>query len=132
MWRNKNTGFTLIEVVVAVVITGIVIASVFSLIQGTVADHHFAASQLQAAYLAQQAIEEVRNQRDINWLTGNPWNTLSASSPSVTIGNTVFSRSTTIDTSVADEAKITVTVTWAEGGRPGELTVVTKLYNWYE
>ena len=129
---NKNSGFTLIEVVVAVVITGMVITGVLSVIQSTVADHYLAASRLQAAYLAQEKIEEIRNRRDRNWLGGLTWDSnMAFPSETITLGKE-FTRSTAIAGVGGNDITITVEVSWQDRRGRQDITVMTKLYNWYE
>ena len=128
---NKNSGFTLIEVVVAVVITGMVSTGVLSVIQSTVADHHLAASRLQAAYLAQERIEQIRNQRDQNWLLAQPWKSNIANSNEPGLLDGKFTRNTNI-TDLGDNVLINVTVDWQDRRGGHNITVMTKLYNWYE
>ena len=135
MYCNKNNGFTLIEVVVAVVITGMVIVGVLSVIQSTVADHHLAASRLQAAYLAQEKIEEIRNQRDENWLLAQQWtNNIASEIDPLLLGK--FRRVTTITLDPlppgTNEITIEVRVSWEDRRGEHDITVITKLYNWYE
>ena len=133
---SKEAGFTFIEVVVAVVITGIVVASVFSVIQGTVADHILASSQLQAAYLAQERIELVRNQRDVNWLQGLSWaanetDLVSMSSPpSESLGR--FTRNTTVSSAGPNFVRVVVSVTWEDRRGSHNIDVETKLYDWFQ
>jgi len=66
--KSKNTGFTLLEVIVAIFILTIGIGGSFSLIQQTISTASIIQSRLIAAYLGQEGIEIVRNIRDNNWL----------------------------------------------------------------
>ena len=76
--KKLNSGFGLLEALVASAIlvmfaAGVVVLGNISL-RNTVINKH----KLQASYLAQDAIEIVRNVRDSNWVDGNPdtiWNT---------------------------------------------------------
>lgn len=66
--KSKNTGFTLLEVIVAIFILTVGIGGSFSLIQQTISTASMIQSRLIAAYLGQEGIEIVRNIRDNNWL----------------------------------------------------------------
>ncbi len=72
--KLKNAaGFTLLETLVAVVVLvfaflGPVTLSTFSIRSAGLSEH-----QLVAAYLAQEAMEYVRNKRDSNDLNGDDW-----------------------------------------------------------
>ncbi len=66
--KSKNTGFTLLEVIVAIFILTVGIGGSFSLIQQTISTVSMIQSRLIAAYLGQEGIEIVRNIRDNNWL----------------------------------------------------------------
>jgi len=130
---NKNSGFTLIEAVVAIFVIALIITGVFTLIQRTVMDRAFAASQLQATYLAQEGVELVRNQRDENWLNGDAWDSIDTSEipSSVTISGKTFTRGVNIiDGPAPDKITASVTVGWTERGRNGEVKVISELYNW--
>ena len=65
---KKKSGFTLLEVIVAVFILTVGVGGSFVLIQQTLSASSMVRSRLIAAYLAQEGIEIVRNVRDNNWL----------------------------------------------------------------
>jgi len=65
---KKESGFTLLEVIVAIFILTVGVGGSFVLIQQTLSASLMAQSRLIAAYLAQEGIEVVRNIRDNNWL----------------------------------------------------------------
>jgi len=134
---NKKAGFTFIEVIVAIFIVGMVIVGVFVVIQNTISDRAFATHQLQAAYLAQEGVELVRNQRDENWLNMDPWSTDLPSNPREPVSGTRFDREINVDDTGIDGdgnefAEIDVIVYWSHRGREYNLSVSTLLYNWYE
>jgi type II secretory pathway pseudopilin PulG len=141
MW-NKNSGFTFIEVVVAVFVTGLVVVGVFGLIQSAIIDRTFALCQLQAAYLAQEGIELVRNQRDANWLDGSlDWDGNKANLMGATWADPHeagvypeflrFTRTIIIDNTLGDHIEVSAVVSWPERRGSGLIEVVTNLYNWY-
>ncbi|MBA3284791.1 MAG: type II secretion system protein [Nitrosopumilus sp.] len=61
-------GFTLIESLVAVTMLSLVIASVMGLAQTSIAGNTYAQAQVTANYLAGEALEYIRNQRDNQFL----------------------------------------------------------------
>ncbi len=67
-FKQKNKGFTLVEVLVAVVIFTLSILSVMAVLGSGVANTNFAKNKIIAEYLAQEGIEYIRNTRDTNVL----------------------------------------------------------------
>jgi len=78
-FRSKETGFTLLEVVIAIFIITVAVISIITVIFKTYSYINIAKRRLTAAYLAQEGIEIIRNIRDTNWLEysylddTNPW-----------------------------------------------------------
>jgi len=66
--KNKESGFTLIEMMIAVFVMVVGIVGAMSLIQRVIFSSSISSSRLIAAYLAQEGAEIVRNVRDTNWL----------------------------------------------------------------
>ncbi|MBT3282826.1 type II secretion system protein [bacterium] len=71
--KTKNRGFTLIEALVAIAILTISIAGPITIASRGLASAVFARDQITAFYLAQEAVEFIRNKRDGNNLEDNPW-----------------------------------------------------------
>lgn len=73
--RNRKflTGFTLLEVIIAVFILTTAIGGSFVLVNQTLSLTGVTQSKLIASYLVQEGIEVIRNIRDTNWLQGNNW-----------------------------------------------------------
>ena len=68
------TGFTIIEILVAFAVVTIGLLGVVSLVVQNLQVQNINRNYVVAAMLAQEGIELVRNQRDLNWLTpGNDW-----------------------------------------------------------
>ena len=67
------TGFTLLEIIVALFIVTIGMGGVFVVIQRSFIIMSVSESRLIAANLAQEGIEIIRNIRDTNWLEGEDW-----------------------------------------------------------
>jgi type II secretory pathway pseudopilin PulG len=68
-----NTGFSLPETLVAISILVMIIAGILSLISQGIKSASFFKNQTTAFYLASEAIEFIRNKRDSNSLSENPW-----------------------------------------------------------
>lgn len=75
MQNNIKTkkGFTLIEALVAIAILTISIAGPITIASKGISSSVFARDQITAFYLAQEAVEYVRNKRDENSIKGNDW-----------------------------------------------------------
>ena len=66
---KMNKGFTLIEVIAAMLIILVGLLGVFTATQQIVSYITLSNSKLTASYLAQEGLELVRNMRDNNWLS---------------------------------------------------------------
>lgn len=71
--QKFKTGFTLIETLVAVTIITIVMAVALGGIQQSLQSSSFSRDQITAFYLAEEAIEYLRQIRDTNLNSGNSW-----------------------------------------------------------
>ncbi|MBU3668980.1 MAG: prepilin-type N-terminal cleavage/methylation domain-containing protein [Candidatus Taylorbacteria bacterium] len=67
---TKKKAFTLIETLVAISILTIALTGPLAVIAQALRSSYFARDQITAYYLAQEAIEYIRNRRDINGLKG--------------------------------------------------------------
>jgi len=74
--KTKTKAFTLVETLVAIAILTLAVAGAFSAAQSGIASSTYSKNQVVAFYLAQEAVEQIRNMRDNNglqkeyWLTG--------------------------------------------------------------
>ena len=68
--RNKDGGFSLAELLVAMFFVSVAIPALLFSISRTMGDIESSTLRLRAIYLAQEGIEIVRNIRDTNWLGG--------------------------------------------------------------
>ncbi len=73
MKRKKSTGFTLIEVMVAVTVLVVGLLAILGLLVFSIRAGETSFNRARAAYLAQEGIEVVRNLRDSNVFMKNPW-----------------------------------------------------------
>ncbi len=76
--RKLNTfekGFTLLEMLIAIVIVTIGVIAVFSATTKYTEQTQQEKESLISSYLCQEGIEIVKNIRDTNWVSGVAWNT---------------------------------------------------------
>lgn len=153
-------SFTLIETLVAISIFILCISFVVSGLSRYLSAQQTINNQLIAAYLAQEAIEKIRNLRDTNWLRGRNWlegisfvtsncfDFQHTSFPGGTcncsplrINNagfyncssgqeSIFTREVSVSLEDPDTIRIRVTVRWREKWGERSITVEQKLYNW--
>jgi len=71
--KMKTKGFTLIETLVAVAILVLATTGAFSAAQMGIVSSTYSKNQVIAFYLAQEAVEYIRNTRDNNGLQGQNW-----------------------------------------------------------
>ena len=70
---STSSGFTLVETLVAIAILMIAIAGPLTVAEKGLSASIYARDQLMASYLAQDAMESIKNIVDSNELAGNPW-----------------------------------------------------------
>lgn len=158
--KNKlQKGMTFLELLVAMFVLIVGISGVAAMLSNTMSASNSNVSRLQAAYLAGEGVEIVRNIRDNNILNYNGWHngispgswevvydsmTLSGVDPAnpnfLKIDNNGFynydvgSDSTfkrVVDINInGDVLEITSRVFWQEKGVDQELEVISHLYNW--
>lgn len=73
MWTKNESGFTLTEVMIGIMILTVAIVSATNLLVGLISTNQNNVTSLQAYYLAQEGLEAVRNIRDTNWLHNQDW-----------------------------------------------------------
>lgn len=131
-------GFTLIEVLFAILLLGIMLSSILLSLSGQYSHIAQSNSQLQAASLAEEGLEAARSIRDMNWsnLSTGPHG-LSFSTSGWTFSNTSdtqngFTRTVTITDATTHERNVDVTVAWIAAGTktPQTYTLSTRLADW--
>lgn len=136
--QQKNTGFTLVETLVAISIFTMSILALFSVLAQGISNTGYAKKKMVASYLAQEGVEYVRNMRDnaVLYTGGGNWasfrdNPLDlASLPSYS--DTGFSRSFNKVKITDDRVNISSTVSWTQGSGPYSITFSEDLFNWVE
>lgn len=103
---RSRRGFTVLESLIAIVVLSLSISGVFAVVQQSLSQNIMAKDEIRAFYLAQEAIEIVRNRRDSKQLqridlgTGNWLDSITSDCPLSTPGNlricTVDARSMSI------------------------------------
>ncbi|HEU5114395.1 MAG TPA: prepilin-type N-terminal cleavage/methylation domain-containing protein [Candidatus Paceibacterota bacterium] len=71
--QSNKKGFTLVEAMVAISILSLAVTGPLLIAQKGLSSAIYAKDQITAFYLAQEAIEYVRNARDTNRITGASW-----------------------------------------------------------
>jgi prepilin-type N-terminal cleavage/methylation domain-containing protein len=155
----RNTGFTLVETLVSLLIFSIALTAVFYVLVVNLNDAELIKNNFIASGLVQEGMEAVRNIRDNDWLAGGPfgtsvpdgnyrvqWNSQSLMAFADSYlkkdggtgffsydsgSDTLFKRSVAISTvSPGVEKRVVVTVTWSEKGKPITVSAEDHLYNW--
>lgn len=88
----KNTGFSLLETIVTVVILGLSLSGAVFLMMQLVNTNADNKDRVKATYLAQECMENIRNFRDTAWKQQDKW--LCAFDPTITAKKYIIERST--------------------------------------
>jgi len=74
--KQKNTGFTLVETLIAISIFSVSIIAMMSVLGGGISNTNYAKKKMTASYLAQEGIEYIRNMRDnyVLYPVNGTWN----------------------------------------------------------
>jgi len=70
-----GAGFTLVETLVAIMVLALALNALFTLITSSIFYAKYANNEITATYLAQEAIDYIRNDRDTIAFQNNDWNT---------------------------------------------------------
>lgn len=70
---KTNKGFTLLEALVAISILMVAVVAPITIAQKGLSSASYSKNQMIASYLAQDAIEYIKNRRDQNVITNNDW-----------------------------------------------------------
>ncbi|OGQ97612.1 MAG: hypothetical protein A2521_10565 [Deltaproteobacteria bacterium RIFOXYD12_FULL_57_12] len=108
-------GFSLIEVLVALFILIFAVLGTMGLLTSNISNTRFAAQITEATTLAQDRLEALKAKPFDDIISAN-YPAQTALDVNGVNGAGVYTRTTTIDTSVANLKQVAVTVLWAYGG----------------
>ena len=141
-WRGKknkkNSGFTFVEVLVAVSIFTLSILALLVILTQGISNTNYARQKITATYLAQEGIEHGRNIRDthvlydgsLGWVNFlNDTRVTNYPSPNAYASFTRTIRRTVVS---GDEVQISSTVSWAQASGVFSVTFSENLFNWIE
>lgn len=114
--RNREGGFSLLEVLLAVLLLGIGFAVLLQVVSAGLFAGSVNENEITAAYLAQEKIEEIRN-ADLYTVTPEPKSAVS--------GFPAFTRQLAVSTPRSGLLQITVTVYWYARSAETSLSMVT-------
>lgn len=98
----KNHGFTLTEIIVSIVVLGLIIGGAVRTFGVALYLHEQNEQRVTAAYLAQECLEIIRNNRDTNWLQNQAWDNNITAMPAPF--DEAFTRDVTVK--ILDEKKV--------------------------
>lgn len=124
-----SRGFTILELLAAILVIAIGVLSAYTVTQQIIAYTFSSASRLTGAYLAKEGIEIIRNIRDTNWLEGAYWRDgiFNTSENNVLLN---YNRETTISSNPDESINVSVEVSWDIRGDDGIIIVQENLYDW--
>lgn len=73
IYLKQNAGFTLLETLIAIFIMVVAFTSLLSLMTTTMFSARYANNEITATYLAQEAVDYIRNDRDTTAFQGGIW-----------------------------------------------------------
>lgn len=138
--KHKKTGFTIIEVILAIFILTTAAFGSFNLIRQVLATSSLNESRMTAYYFAQEAVEEIKNIRDVNYLQENDWRQGIGNSPPQKIffldgTESKFNRTIEVEEKTDERGNIylevKIIIEWKERTTNHGIEVVSLLYNWY-
>lgn len=156
---KKNSGFTLIEIIMAISVIALVVTAAAQLTQSSLQAGKSSMQRFEANHLAEEGTEIVRNIRDSNWLRNKPWrenlsngkyeiaqNNLSYSGENnlwrlsrissdesaglITLGNNGFKRIIEIAGGPSGEMKVKSRVKYLSRGSENEISIEAELTDW--
>ena len=115
--RNNQSGFTLIEIFIAIVILTVGLLGTAVLTTGVVRGNVGSKNMTTATAIAQSCFEENRRvgYTSAGSVPAGGSNSCVTGATTVTLGGMTFTRTLTIDTSVSNIKTLTVQVSWSEG-----------------
>jgi len=138
--RNKQHGFSLVEVIISITLITMVILAFNQLAIFSFRNWENAENRTVAYNLIQSRIEELHNLRDGNISNADPaviwYSNIVSATTSTPVGGKTYTITTAISpltvsfTSNDSKRKVVVTVTWTERSGPKSLSSTTYLTDW--
>lgn len=132
-----QAGVTIVEIVIATAVLGIIFASLSGTLVYGIRNSEFGGERERAIMLANEGLEAVRNIRDedfTNLVDGTYGLTVSSNQWTFSGIQDIsdgFTRETIINSIDVNTKEITTNVTWDQtSSRPGSVSVTTRLSNW--
>lgn len=110
--RQDSAGFTLLEVMIAVLLTAVATSGIVGLYKVQTRASGYSRRQTEATVLAQDGLEELRAARSVSYGTVTETGLNELGLP---VANGIFSRDLTVASQLGYE-DLTVTVRWVEDG----------------
>lgn len=143
-FKKKNSGQSLVEVVVAVGMMALLLTAVLTLVSLSVKNSRLTKDRTKAVGLAQEGVELMRAYRDLSWyglLAATPGNYgldktwtvtegLTTDCPTVNNIDDFFIRCVQVIDDGPDKVKIQVVVSWQEGAQVHQTMQTTNLTKW--
>jgi len=133
------SGQSLFEVIVALALVTLIITAVVTLATSSIRNADFSRDNALATKYAQEAVEWMRQERDVSWstfrtatLSKTQLGTLSWSAGTDVIPGTKFKRTMKFDHDGDDSVTADVIVKWEDGNGVHEVKSRTILTNWQE
>lgn len=144
--NNWQKGQTLIEALVAFMVATMVIVALVAAVTVSLSRSQFVKERTQAEKYAQEGLEWVRAERDINWtristrataapgstycLNNLTWPAMPSNCVGTYITGTNFTREAVLTNLAANRVQLRIIVSWQEGGRTHTSDQTTILTNW--
>ena len=105
--KQKNTGFTLVETLIAISVFTMSIIALMSVLASGISNTNYAKNKMIATYLAQEGIEYIHNIRD-NYVLSDPtgWNDFNVKIEPCTNGNGCYFNDSSLGDAVMKDIQI--------------------------
>ena len=135
LFSSGNQGQSLIETIISLTVAFLVISSLVAGVVMAIRNTRFAKNQSLATKLAQEAIEKVRAYRDQNGWSVFKANCGNEAAVGFTNLPSPFDSLSTdpiqcVEDGSPERVKVTVTISWSEGGRVHQSKLTTYLTRW--
>lgn len=137
----KNRGQSMFELIVAVFVVGLTLTAIVTLVTNAISNSTFSKERTQAAKYTNEAVEWLREQRDLDWGqfkgrasgsgTTHCLPNLNWGQSCTIIAGTVFTRTAVLILAPSGESvEARVVTSWSDQSGQHESRVTTSLTNW--